>query len=224
MKLNNNEARSLEIKTMNEGHISFYASVFGVVDSDGDMTHKGTFVETKRKFEEGEISVDLRLEHKATFKTVGTITEMEIDDHGLKCKAVFTDSPIGRKVHKIAKDVFETKSQDILFSIGFVAIGESTEIIEGKSVRSLDNVLLGEVSIVEKPSNPEAKVLEVKNEVESEKTKELEKELKENYKAEDRLYQDKNDEAELLYIRNEEIRKELEIERIRTIILQELNA
>lgn len=166
MKLKNNEFKTLEIKAMKTGEISFYASVFDVEDSHGDMTHKGTFVETKKKFDAGEISVDLRLEHKTAFKTVGAVTEMEIDDHGLKCKAVFIDSPIGRKVHSIAKNVFETKSQEILFSIGFITLKDSQKQLEGKTVRSLDDVLLGEVSIVEKPSNVHAKVLEVKAELE----------------------------------------------------------
>tara|TARA_R110002167_G_scaffold307830_1_gene512405 strand:- start:88 stop:624 length:537 start_codon:yes stop_codon:yes gene_type:complete len=163
MKKSNKQ--NFEIKAIEGGSISFYASAFGVVDSHKDITHKGTFIHTIEEFNAGNVSVDLRLEHKSTFKTVGSIIEMEIDEVGLICKAIFHDNPIGRKVHKIAKEAFETKSEEILFSIGFVTLEESDIEVKGEKVRSIDSLLLGEVSIVEKPSNKEAKVIEVKNEV-----------------------------------------------------------
>ena len=154
----------LQIKAIDEKSISFYASAFNVIDGHNDITHKGTFVETKKKFEDGKHSIDLRIEHKETFATIGSITELEIDEIGLVCKANFSNSPIGKKAHEQALKMFETKKEDLLFSIGYMTLKESKTVIEGKNVRSLDNVELGEVSIVENPSNKEAKVLEVKTE------------------------------------------------------------
>lgn len=219
--------KKLEIKHLEEGHIIFYASVFGVVDTHNDVTHKGTFVETKKNFEEGNHSIDLRIEHKQTFKTIGSVVEMEIDEHGLKCKAVFHDTPIGRKAHKIAKEVFETKAESILFSIGFVTLDSSEEIIEGKKVRSLDNVELGEVSVVEKPSNIEAKVLEVKQMSEEEAIAEevrLKEALELNQKKLNKLYERNSKKADELYEENEKLYSEIQEAKQKRLIIQVLNS
>lgn len=146
--------------------LSFYASVFDVIDSHSDITTKDTFVKTIERFKEGYHSIDLRIEHESTFKTIGSITGLEIDEKGLVCYAKFHETPIGEKMHALCKEVYNEGKGEMSFSIGFITLRDS---FREDGVRVLDDVELGEVSIVDYPSNPEAKIIEVKKKKDEQK-------------------------------------------------------
>lgn len=149
----------LRVKSVDpeEGVVSGYASVFGNVDSYGDIVVKGAFsksIEKARKTGK-VISVFYGHNMEDPRANVGRVIELREDDHGLFFKAQLdlSGDTYGRLVYGQLKD----GRLDSL-SFGFSVIsGANTEA--GYELRELE---LYEISVVPIPANQEALITEVK--------------------------------------------------------------
>jgi HK97 family phage prohead protease len=143
------------IKALNDdGTFEAYGSVFGNVDSYGDIVDRGAF--TKTLADRGN-KVRLLWQHDSS-KPIGKFTSMMEDDYGLKCVgALNLNVQQGREAYE------HLKHGDIDgMSIGFMTI-KSNNDTKDSSIRHLTELKLYEVSLVTFPANEEATVTSVKS-------------------------------------------------------------
>lgn len=134
-----------------ERMIKGYASVFGGVDSYGDTVAKGAYVET---LENRERPVRMRWNHFGA--VIGKWTKMYEDDKGLYVEGQLTPG------HSVAEDVYASLKFGAVdgLSIGYIP-KEFTDDQDG--MRTLTEIELIEISVVEEPADLGAKIDEVKN-------------------------------------------------------------
>ena len=149
----------LKVKSadIEEGIISGYASVFGNVDSYGDIVVKGAFSRflAELRVKNRVISVFYGHNMEDPKANIGWVTELREDEYGLWFKAQLdlSGDTYGHLVHAQLKD----GRLDSL-SFGFSVIdGASTDA--GYELRDLE---LYEISVVPIPANQEALITEVK--------------------------------------------------------------
>lgn len=150
---------NLQVKSVDleEGVISGYASVFGNVDSYGDIVVKGAFSRSIEKIRRTGKVISVFYGHNMADPraNIGRVIELREDDRGLFFKAQLdlSDGTYGRLVYAQLKD----GRLDSL-SFGFSVIdGANTEA--GYELRELE---LYEISVVPIPANQEALITEVK--------------------------------------------------------------
>lgn len=150
---------NLQVKSVDleEGVISGYASVFGNVDSYGDIVVKGAFSKSIEKIEKTGKIIPVFYGHNMEDPraNIGRVIELREDDHGLFFKAQLdlSGGTYGQLVYEQLKD----GRLDSL-SFGFSVIdGANTEF--GYELRELE---LYEISVVPIPANQEAQITEVK--------------------------------------------------------------
>lgn len=153
--------KSVEVKVksvdLEEGVISGYASVFGNVDSYGDIVVKGAFsrflVEAKVKGKVIPVFYGHNMEDPRA--NIGRVIELREDEHGLWFKAQLdlSGETYGRLVYSQLKD----GRLDSL-SFGFSVI-DSRSTSRGYELQDLE---LYEISVVPIPANKEALITEVK--------------------------------------------------------------
>lgn len=139
------------------GVISGYASVFGNVDSYGDIVVEGAFSKSIEKIKRTGKVISVFYGHNMEDPraNIGRVIELREDGHGLFFKAQLdlSGDTYGRLVYEQLKD----GRLDSL-SFGFsVTEGVNTEA--GYELRELE---LYEISVVPVPANPAALVTEVK--------------------------------------------------------------
>ena len=155
--------KSIEIRTKDfidrseEGVISGYASVFGNVDSYGDIVVKGAFSKflSELKGTGKKISVYYGHNMEDPRANIGIVTELEEQDHGLWFKAQLdlSGDTYGRIVYEQLKD-------GRLDSVSFgYYIVDAAPTGEGYELRELK---LFEVSVVPIPANDQALITSVK--------------------------------------------------------------
>nr|DAV65821.1 MAG TPA: prohead serine protease [Caudoviricetes sp.] len=142
---------------LGEGIISGYASVFGNVDSYGDIVVKGAFSKSIEKIETTGKVISVFYGHNMEDPraNIGRVIELREDNHGLFFRAQLdlSGDTYGRLVYEQLKD----GRLDSL-SFGFSVIGgANTE--DGYELRELE---LYEISVVPIPANQEAQITEVK--------------------------------------------------------------
>lgn len=142
---------------LEEGVISGYASVFGNVDSYGDIVAKGAFSKSIEKIEKTGKVISVFYGHNMEDPraNIGRVIELREDGHGLFFKAQLdlSGGTYGRLVYEQLKD----GRLDSL-SFGFSVIdGANTEA--GYELRELE---LYEISVVPIPANQEALITGVK--------------------------------------------------------------
>lgn len=140
-----------------EGQFVGYASVFGNVDSYGDIVEKGAFTRTLTEWAEKGATVPVLWGHDMNdaFATIGGVVDAAEDERGLKVTCdLDLDNPTGAQVYKLIKGR-RVKTMSFAY-----AVRDSQRDDEGNHLKDLD---LFEVSIVHVPANPEAQVLAVKN-------------------------------------------------------------
>lgn len=150
----NFQVKSVDLE---EGVISGYASVFGNVDSYGDIVVKGAFSKSIKKIEKTGKVISVFYGHNMEDPraNIGRVTELREDSHGLLFKAQLdlSGDTYGRLVYEQLKD----GRLDSL-SFGFSVIsGANTEA--GYELRELE---LYEISVVPIPANGEALITEIK--------------------------------------------------------------
>ncbi|MGD9540652.1 HK97 family phage prohead protease [Methylocystis sp.] len=135
------------------GAFSGYASLFGVVDSGGDMVMAGAFARSLIK--RGAQGVKMLWQHQAA-EPIGMWTSIAEDSRGLKVEGRL-DLSVARA--REALSLMRKGAIDGL-SIGFRTQRATTEKSSG--VRRLHEIDLWEISIVTFPMLPQARIGKVK--------------------------------------------------------------
>ena len=92
--------------TLKAGQMLAYASVFGNVDSYGDVVVKGAFTNTLADWRQRkDRNIPLLYGHDMAdpHKNIGVILEAEEDERGLKVLAQFDDDDTAQKVYRLVK-------------------------------------------------------------------------------------------------------------------------
>lgn len=138
-----------------EGTISGYASVFGLLDRGGDIVEKGAFKKTLADLRRRKALPPMLWQHDCS-NPVGVWTKLEEDEKGLKVEG------------KLALDYQRAADARTLIkagAIGGLSIGYLTrdsDIDRATGARHLKQVDLWEISLVTFPMLPEATITGVK--------------------------------------------------------------
>lgn len=138
------------------GFFSGYGSVFGVVDSYGDIVHKGAFAKSIERFKASNKMPKMLWQHK-TDQPIGVWKTFEEDDHGLKLEGQLLID--GVQQAKEAYALLKAGGVDGLsigYTIGDCDYNEKTDGLD------LYDVNLMETSIVTFPANESAVVNSIK--------------------------------------------------------------
>lgn len=150
---------NIQVKSVDleEGIISGYASVFGNVDSYGDIVVRGAFSKSIEEIEKTGKVISVFYGHNMEDPraNIGRVIELREDGHGLFFKAQLdlSGDTYGRLVYEQLKD----GRLDSL-SFGF-SVTDSANTKDGYELRELE---LYEISVVPIPANREALITEVK--------------------------------------------------------------
>ena len=138
------------------GVFTGYASVFGNVDSYGDVMVQGAFADTLKEWEGRKIPVFYGHDLTDPMNNIGYVESAEEDDTGLLVRCVVdTGGPgNGPVVYKLLKE-----GRIDRMSFGFYV--NDADHKDGKTY--IKSVSLLEVSVVPAPANPEAAINEVKS-------------------------------------------------------------
>jgi hypothetical protein len=145
-----------EIKQVSEaGAIEGYASVFGVVDSDGDIIHEGAFSETLRNRTR---SLPMLWQHDAR-APIGTWDEWEEDRIGLKLRGSMLVDDVQQ-----AKEARALAKAGALggLSVGFMIQEYRISDEDGRRGLDIFKADLWETSLVTFPANAAAQISSVK--------------------------------------------------------------
>ncbi|MBD1589661.1 HK97 family phage prohead protease [Pseudomonas typographi] len=138
-----------------QGIFEGYASVFGVVDADGDIILPGAF---KKTLETQSRQVGMFYNHRTWEIPVGKWLEMSEDTKGLLVRGELT------KGHSGASDLKAAMEHGTVggMSIGFSAAKDDFDLIStGRAFKSMQR--LGEISICTFPANEQATVASLKS-------------------------------------------------------------
>lgn len=150
-------------ETQTEGTITAYASVFGNVDSYGDVVIPGAFEETLNQWQKSGNTIPLLYGHdfKDPFSNIGGVTSAVEDAHGLKITAQLDlDNPKARQVYNLMKA--KRLSQ---MSFAFDVVEGTWGQRDQQEVYELKKVKLYEVSVVPIGANQETSIVDVKSAV-----------------------------------------------------------
>lgn len=147
---------------LKDGQFTAYASVFGNVDSYGDIVDKGAFTDTLKEWGEKDAPIPLLWGHDIfdMFNNIGHLEEAKEDDHGLLVKGQFDlENPNGVQAYKLVK---QKRVTDLSFA--FDVIDAAEEKKDGDQVvNHLKALKLWEVSVVPIGANPETEFVGVKS-------------------------------------------------------------
>lgn len=155
------KTKSFDVKADN-GSITGYASTWTrEPDSYGDIVAKGAFAEHIAQIkEEGRVLPFLFNHGSDNLQNyIGTVTNLEEDDHGLKFDAVFDDTPEAQKARKLSMDGRLAKFS---FAYDVLDAGE-VELEDGRKANELRKLNIHEVSLVMYPANSDTSVVSVKS-------------------------------------------------------------
>lgn len=150
------KVKAEESKESGSGFFVGYASVFGNVDSYGEVMEKGAFSDTLREWEGRKIPVFYGHDLTNPENNIGYVESAEEDDTGLLVRCVVdTEGPgNGPIVYKLLKE-----GRIDRMSFGFYV----NDADHKGGVTYIKKVSLLEVSVVPAPANPEASISEVKS-------------------------------------------------------------
>lgn len=146
-------AQSIADVDESQGIVKGLGSVFGNVDSDGDVMVKGAFKDT---IQENRNRIKYLYQHRID-KPIGTMKELNETSEGLEFV-----SQIAVKT-ALGKDVFEMIKAGVITenSVGFATINEKFD--SSAKVNYINKVKLYEISAVTLAANPLAFINEVKS-------------------------------------------------------------
>lgn len=154
-----------QIKAIEDsGEFEGYASVFGNVDSYGDVVEAGAFDRTLEEWAEMGQLPPVLWQHSRN-EPIGKHTEMKPDEHGLatKGKLIVDDVTKAREARALAKEGVVTG-----LSIGYTFYsGKGFEWDDEANVYRLLEIKLIEVSFVTFPANSEARIGDIKATIQS---------------------------------------------------------
>lgn len=148
---------------LSEGQFMAYASVFGNVDSYGDVVEPGAFKDSLAAWDASPNTLPVLWGHDSSdpFSNIGAVVSAVEDEHGLKVVGQLDiDTAKGQQVYRLLKG-----GRVNSMSFAYDVVDEAADKETGTNLlKALD---LREVSVVMYPANPEAAVLAVKAAVEA---------------------------------------------------------
>lgn len=155
------KTKTYEVKSEN-GMITGYASTWTrEPDSYGDVVAKGAFSESIEQIKaEGKV-LPLLFNHQGDNLNayIGTVFNLEEDDHGLKFDADFDDTAEAQRARQLASD-----GRLVKFSFAYDILDQAEITLEdGRKANELRKLNIHEVSLVLYPANPDTSVIEVKS-------------------------------------------------------------
>jgi uncharacterized protein len=145
---------------LGEGQFVAYASVFGNIDSYGDVVVKGAFANDLARWEKSGNPIPLLFGHNMSDPdfNIGYVVKAEEDNVGLKVTAQLDlENPKAKQVYRMLKG----RRIDQM-SFAYDVIDGSNETIDGQDVYAIRDMKLYEVSVVTVGANQETEVLAVK--------------------------------------------------------------
>lgn len=161
MQLKHLNIQLKDVTVSESGEFTGYGSVFGVEDSYGDAVMPGAFQRSLAEWSKKGRLPALLWQHKAS-EPIGIYTEMKEDERGLlvKGKLLIDDDQLAKRAYAHLK----------AGSLGGLSIGyvlRDYEYDKQLGIYKLKDIDLWEVSLVTFPANDEARVSEVKSQVEN---------------------------------------------------------
>ena len=155
------KTKTYEVKSEN-GMITGYASTWTrEPDSYGDVVAKGAFLDCIEQIKaEGKV-LPFLFNHQGDNLNayIGTVFNLEEDDHGLKFDASFDDTPEAQRARQLSMDGRLPK-----FSFAYDILDQAEITLEdGRKANELRKLNIHEVSLVLYPANPDTSVIEVKS-------------------------------------------------------------
>lgn len=145
---------------LEEGQFEAYASVFGNVDSYGDVVVKGAFEKDLALWEEAGIPIPLLFGHNMEDPdfNIGHIAEAKEDDHGLLVKGQLDlESPKAAQVYRLLKG-----NRINQMSFAYKVLDSGPVEVAGTKATELRELKLYEISVVPIGANELTEVLAVK--------------------------------------------------------------
>lgn len=143
-----------------EGTFTGYASVFGNVDSYGEVVVKGAFADALK----AQSTYPVYWSHQMSdpMMNIGKTVDIREDDHGLYVKGQLDlETPMGAQVYRLIKDG-RVNQMSFAFDVEDYAFASSEEKGEYVELRKLK---LHEVSVVQVGANQATELLDVKDRV-----------------------------------------------------------
>lgn len=143
-----------------DGQFTAYASVFGNVDSYGDVVVKGAFAETVKMWEDSPNQLPVLFGHNLSDPdyNIGAVVDAKEDDRGLLVTAQLDlESPKAAQVYRLIKG--RRVSQ---MSFAYDVEDSTQREKDGSSVTELHRLKLYEISVVPIGANQETEILAVK--------------------------------------------------------------
>ncbi len=147
---------------LGEGEFTAYASVFGNVDSYGDVVQRGAFTKSIAAWAKSGNTLPILYGHDATnpHMNVGGVLSMVEDERGLKIHGrLDLDTPTGDQVYRLVKG---RRLSQLSFAYDEVRVRPVKGDPRLGNYKSLDELHLHEVSLVPVGANRETSVLAVK--------------------------------------------------------------
>lgn len=144
-----------------DGVFEGYASVFGNVDSYGDVVLKGAFAESLATYGPDGSGIPCYWGHRMDdpMMNIGKTLEAVEDDHGLRVKVQLDlESPTGAHVHKLIK-----QGRVAQMSFAYDILDAAPAEKDGVNVFELRKLHIHEVSVVPIGANQETELLAVKH-------------------------------------------------------------
>lgn len=145
---------------LKEGEFEAYASVFGNVDSYGDVVMPGAFADSLKEWGDGPATLPVLWGHNMSDPdyNIGAVLEAVEDEHGLKVRAALDlDAPKAAQVYRLLK-----AGRVSQMSFAFDVLDGAWAERDGVEVYELRKMKLYEVSVVPIGANQETEVLAVK--------------------------------------------------------------
>lgn len=144
------------------GQMRAYASVFGNVDSYGDIVAKGAFTNTLAEWRQAKNkTIPLLYGHNMSDPNmnIGAVIEAEEDERGLKITAEFDDDPMAQKVYRLVK---AGRISELSFAFDTIKSAFLEDPDRPNAFRELQELKLYECSVVPIGANSETEVLAIK--------------------------------------------------------------
>lgn len=145
------ERKTLQFKAdtvdVEQGIFEGYASVFGNIDSGGDIVEPGAFADC---IKDGVGRIKILALHKEEWLPIGVPLELREDDKGLYIKGKISNTSMGRDIKTLLRDGVLNE-----MSIGYDTL---LSHYDGDGIRHLEKLDLLEVSLVTWAMNEKATV------------------------------------------------------------------
>lgn len=158
-KLQHKSAGDKLLEVADTGRFSGYASVFGVIDNQGEIIHKGAFADTLASYEEAGKRIPVIYQHNLK-EPVGYIEKAVEDDVGLWVEGVIMHETSAK-----AAEAYSFVKEGVIseMSVGFYYMPDATVYDVDKGVTNIYKTDFREVSLVVIGSNSGSRIVAVKS-------------------------------------------------------------